>query len=332
MNSFESSIDLARDYLLATSVAKPRIGITLINELPGRSIFDLLLKDDRFVVRGFTKDIQAQHFKELIIRGVDIVQCDLENKSQVTEAFKGCDVIVGVTNFWKFNEWEQFRIEEIQGKNIVDACVAANVKYFIWNSAANADKMSGGRLAVPLFTNKHLVEEYARSKEGLRCSFVYLGYFMQNFTQMLPFKVLPDGKLATLELALSPDTPLPLIDANDVGVIIWNMLLRSTQFKDKVIYCASEYKTINEITDEFRKVVRIPVEYLRRRYSTFKKHHGEALANMFEFIDEFGYFGKKELVDLETVKMLNPKLGDFSKFLAEHKDTFIPTIHPASNV
>lgn len=177
---------------------------------------------DRFRVRGLTRDPSSGPAKELAALGAEVVRADLNDVESLKEAFKGANIIFGVTNYWEpffphrieasreqvktlglggVREYAG-RVELTQGRNIADAAAATvdslDANGFIASTLSHAGRRSGGRFKeLYHFDAKaevfpHYVEE---KHPGLaaKMSCVQTGYFMMSY------RILPDSYFAKME-------------------------------------------------------------------------------------------------------------------------------------
>ncbi len=113
------------------------------------------------VVAG-TRDLTSAPAQALAAAGFALVKLDCVDKSSLIAAFQGAYGVFGVTNPFT-QRWTgsgtavtDTDSEVVQGKNIVDACRAANVAHLVFASVAAANANSG----VPTFEAKWAVEKY----------------------------------------------------------------------------------------------------------------------------------------------------------------------------
>jgi len=147
----------------------------------GGSVVNALLEDGGWQVRALTRDPSSEASKALAAKGVELVKGDLSNKQDVLEALKGA------YGFFAVSPMQVWSSEAEVGKLMVDAAKEAGVQHFIWSTLPNAEKITGGKIDVPHFTNKAIVEDHAR-QSGLRASFVAAAFYYQNFKNFFPPK------------------------------------------------------------------------------------------------------------------------------------------------
>jgi hypothetical protein len=85
-------------------------------------------------------------------------------KVQLSKAFKGAHAVYGVTSW---NPQAKVHDELSDGKRMADVAEEQGVKYFVWSSLHNAEKISNGKWPTAHFTQKNQVEEYLASTRDL---------------------------------------------------------------------------------------------------------------------------------------------------------------------
>src|SRR5207253_396021 len=137
------------------------------------------------------------------------------------------------------------QLEEEQGKNLVDAASEAKVKYFIWSTLPDSEKLSGNKFNVPHFHHKAAVADYAKSKLEVKSSGAgtkYIGllppFFHENFLTSPP-RPSGDGKSFTLAQPNLPTTRLPMYSSrDDTGVYVEWILSNPDRFVGQTIVCS----------------------------------------------------------------------------------------------
>src|ERR1700722_4966191 len=100
------------------------------------------------VVRALTRD-PGKHPK----LADEVVAADLNRPETLNAAFAGAYGVFLVTNAWEAGEGESK-----QATSAIKAAKAAGVRHLIWSTLPNVEKISGGKIAVPHFTEKAEVD------------------------------------------------------------------------------------------------------------------------------------------------------------------------------
>lgn len=163
-------------------------------------------------VRGITRNPSSEKANTWKSKGVEIVQADLDNHESLLRAFKGANVIFGVTDFWTIfqdptsmvkKRPEQniteycFEVEVQQGKNLVNAAAAIEqLDMLVFSSMAMASRWSNGKFSrIYHMDSKAVVAEYAQSLPDLKDKFsqiqapIYYNLFWQWGLPTAPKKV-----------------------------------------------------------------------------------------------------------------------------------------------
>lgn len=101
----------------------------------GGSVIDIVLArpelSTKYALRGITRDPSSSKSQQLASSGVEVVKGDLDDVESLKSALAGSYGVFGVTDFWASMSKSQ---EMQQGKNILAACKATNVKHLVWSS------------------------------------------------------------------------------------------------------------------------------------------------------------------------------------------------------
>ncbi|EPE09422.1 nitrogen metabolite repression- -responsible protein [Ophiostoma piceae UAMH 11346] len=182
------------------------------------------------------------------------------NHDLINDLFRGAQLAFINTTFYG----DELKI----GNAIADAAKKANVQHFVYSSMPDHSHYDKSWPSLPLWSAKHLVEDYIYSI-GLPSTFVYTGIYNNNFTSLkyplFCMDLQPDGSFLW-EAPFHPDAKLPWLDAeHDVGPAILQI------FKDGVskwgkgqrIALAYEMLSPRQACDIFSRGVGRPVRYKR---------------------------------------------------------------------
>ncbi|KAK7985009.1 hypothetical protein PG988_002631 [Apiospora saccharicola] len=271
----------------------------------GGSVVQIFLHDvklkNEWSVRGVTRDVTKDSSKKLAAQGVDVVSADLNDKASIVGALKGSYAVFAVTNYW---EKMDDKLEVQQGKNVADAAKEANVKFLIWSSLYNVNKLSKGALPHAYhFDSKATVEEYIR-EQGIPAAFFMPGFYMSN----LPggnFRKSADDGTWTLGLPFPGQTQIPMYHSGDTGKYVKAMVLNRDAVQGKRFLAATSYMTANQIVADFQKL--FPAQTARYfdlpKDTFFAAIKGagmpdfvvEELYENMRLMSDFGYYGGDSL-------------------------------------
>ncbi|SPN97500.1 related to nitrogen metabolic regulation protein nmr [Cephalotrichum gorgonifer] len=285
----------------------------------GGSVVNAILADPtlskKYELRGITRDASTPAAKALSDRGVNVVIADMSSPESLDSAVAGSHTVFLVTNFWDTGSGSA---ETAQGKAVVDACKAAGVQHLIFSSLLNTSEISGDCLArIAHFDSKAAVEEYIR-ETGVPATFVLLGWYMENFFQMLR----KEGEGYIWSLPIDGDkAQLPLIDAGrDTGNFV-KAALKQTVPSGKRILVATEYLTPNRIVSDLAEITGKHASAVRVSDELFKSFmppgHGQELLENHLLLEDPGYFGGADLG--ESLALLDERPRTWREFVEANK-------------
>lgn len=181
------------------------------------------------------------------------------NHDLITNLFRGAQLAFINTTFYG----DELAI----GKALADAAKKANIQHYIYSSMPDHSAYDKSWPALPLWANKHKVEDYVR-EIGLPATFVYTGIYNNNFTSLLYplfcMEVQDDGSFIW-QAPFHEDAKLPWLDAeHDVGPAILQLFKDGVaKWRGERIALAYEYLTPKEACDVFSRGVGRPVRYVR---------------------------------------------------------------------
>jgi len=212
----------------------------------GGGVIRSLIKDDNFSVRAITRNPSSPSSEELKNLGVEVVKADLDDTPSLTEAFKGCYGVFGVTDFWtlfavhKYDQPATAAHETQQGKNLVDAAKAAGVKSFVWSTLDH-----GGDIHCFHSRSKYNVNAYLQAS-GIPYTLLYTACFYSNLVGGKLLKAEEDGSL-TYALPVPPETKVHYVDGSDLGRWVVPILKNQEKYNGKEIHAVSEYIDTREV-------------------------------------------------------------------------------------
>lgn len=289
----------------------------------GGSVIDSVLKDpelsQKYKIRAVTRDSSSSKAKELALKGVEVVDGNLDDNESINSALKGANVVFSVT----LTNYDGDMAKEItQGKALADAAVSNGAEFIIFSTAVSPSKVSGGKYnKVAHFEAKHTIEQYIRSLP-IKSTFYFPGSFHSNFARVLRPIPTGDNEFAIRSI-MAPDTVLPLIDIErDTGSFIGAILYDEDKYAghtivgcSQLLSCNDMAKTISEITGKKVKYERISEEEM---VQNLPPSMADALREMFEFYREFGYAGPKTIeLSRQAQQLARGKLHSLAEYLTD---------------
>lgn len=150
------------------------------------SIVRQLLKTqkDNHTIRAVTRDASKPASKALESLDVALAEVDLNDKASLERAFKGANVIFGVTDFFSSND---LAIELQQGKNIIDAAIDAaynTLDRFFWSTLPELRAFKVPYQNCLHFNGKNDIRNYLKTTIlSSKTTQTWVGPYMQNFTK-----------------------------------------------------------------------------------------------------------------------------------------------------
>jgi NmrA-like family len=212
-------------------------------------VADEFVNDPAWKIRGISRDPSKASSKAWSSKGVEMVAGDLDDGASLSNAFKGANVIFGVTDFWQGFWNPEFQkiaaetgktvnqlcydMEVRQGKMIVDAAnsTIGTLDMLILSTIYSATQGSKGKMkTIYHFDAKWDAVEYTKitypdlyKKTSLYQPAVYLSNW-RNGGVTAPRKQ-ADGTYI-LRLPTKPDSKIPMIDPRvDSGELSSSMII-----------------------------------------------------------------------------------------------------------
>ncbi|KAH7152636.1 hypothetical protein EDB81DRAFT_930952 [Dactylonectria macrodidyma] len=305
-------------------MSKGIITIVGVTGKQGSSVAEVFLKEGGWHVRGITRDPSKSAGQAWVEKGVELVKADLNDAASLKAAFAGSTAIFGVTDFWgivadpKTHEAAAstgkpvnvlaYDAEVQQGRNIVDAANATidTLDRFVLSTLSPTKKLSGGKFTHNYhFDAKWEAVEYLKStypELAKKTSYLQVALYLTNWKAFGalggPSKE-SDGTYVW-RLPASADGPVAQVDAGrDTGLFVKALLqvepgknLLGTSGVLSWTEFAALWGKVNDVPSRFERLDRKIIE------EQIPGGIGEELADMFEYISEFGYDGSDPSVVL----------------------------------
>lgn len=243
----------------------------------GGSVVDHLLSGvyGEYEVFGLTRDTESDRARALADRGVVVVEGELTDTDRMTTLCDGMDAVFCVTTFFERGT----DAETEQGISLAEAAKQSGVDHFVYSSVGRADTAG-----LKHFESKARVEKRIE-KLGLDYTVVRPVYFMQNFAY-LHGEELAGGQLA---MPLRMDTPLALVDADDIGKAVAMALADPETFVGETVTLAGDNLTLPEIAAAFEDVLGHEVTPYSLDVTEYRTVAGDEMADMYAWFEREGY-------------------------------------------
>ncbi|GKT46034.1 NmrA-like family domain-containing protein 1 [Colletotrichum spaethianum] len=294
-------------------MSKKIITVVGLTGAQGGSVADVFLEEGGWHVRGLTRDPSKPSSQAWAAKGVELVKADVNDVSTLISAFAQSTVIFGVTDFWgaamdpkcqalaastgrPFNEIA-YDMEVQQAKNIIDAANATleTLVRFVFSTLSATKKWSKGKYTHNFhFDSKWEGVEYLKATYPAldkKTSYLQVGLYMNNWKKGLLMAVprkQPDGTFV-FNLPASGDALIPMVEARHFvkalvevepgkNLLGYGSLISWNKF-------AELWGQFHGVTCRFERVDRKVME------EAIPGVFGEELADMHEYMSEFGYDG-----------------------------------------
>jgi uncharacterized protein YbjT (DUF2867 family) len=228
-------------------------------------------------LRALTRSPRNHAAQDLVRKGVEVVEGDLEDPGSVARAAEGVYGIYSVQDFWAVGA----RREVQQGKNLADAAKKAGVKHFVYSSVGGAERNTG----IPHWESKWEVEKHIRSL-GLPATVLRPAAFMDMYyIDQVEVGILK-GKLAD---PIRGDKPYQTIATDDIGAFAALAFQRPAEFIGKDLEIAGSELTNLEAAKVFSRVLGKPVKFQKLPLPLVRLILGKEFYTMFRWFNEAGF-------------------------------------------
>jgi uncharacterized protein YbjT (DUF2867 family) len=302
-----------------TQKDKPLITIVGVLGKQGRSVAHTLLQSGRYRVRGLTRRIDSPAALKLAAQGAELVSVSLEpgNKKAFAEAFRGSDGVFLLTP----GIIPPATHETELGKQLADAAVEAGVRHIIFSSLENVDKITGGKMFAPHFTDKANIEDYLRTLP-VTSTFIYMAFFYTNLIEFYPPAV--KGDTLVFPIYLPQDFRAPFVDPlTATGPAVLEIFSHPGKYAGMSLPVIGDLISPREMVDTFMKVTGKKAVYSSAYTREGLLHHFpefgsnellvQEILGMVAYAVEYGYFRKDR--DLQWSRQINPATLSWEQFL-----------------
>jgi uncharacterized protein YbjT (DUF2867 family) len=280
----------------------------------GSSVVEQLLgNQDKWKITALSRNVEGPGAKKLALNGVEVKQADLEDKESLIQAFKGAYGVFAVTQPWSADNKHCYPEKEIQqGKNIVDACLATQVKHVVYSSVLN---FTSKRINVPHVDSKLEIEHYLKST-SLNFSIIRLPQFMDNLGSSF-FPV----KKGAIKGFVDADARVPYLCSKDIGKLVVQAFNEPERFMRKEVSVIGDMVSGLELS-QLMSSVRMNEKF---RYKSVPKLLLKLFAKEFYTMRVFfETYGRPPFIEIpekifKDSKKLNPDLISMKEFLIMKK-------------
>ena len=263
----------------------------------GGAVVDALLDTGAWTVRALTRDPAGRAARALAERGVEVAAGDMADAASLREALSGAYGVFSVQNTRTAGRAGEVR----QGKNVVDAAVAAGVRHVVYTSVGGAERVRG----IPHFDTKWEIEQHLR-----RTGPTWTVLRPTTFTSVFTMRGAGVG-LSMMAAALGPAGTLQMIAVSDIGVFARLAFERTEQFAGQALELAGDELTVAQIARALRGAGR-RIRYTRLPKPLLKLAGPEA--RMLLWFGDSGY-----AADIPALRRIHPGLRSLEQWLGEDR-------------
>ena len=277
----------------------PTIAVFAATGSQGGAVSDALLAAGARV-RALLRNTASDQALALAVRGVELVEVDVDNSESLVTALDGVDAFWFMTTPPGGMQNADTVGETRQGIALADAAAAARVPHVVFNSVGGADRASG----VPHFESKYRVEQHL-TELGIQHTVVRPVFFTENFQWMAP--TIEEGTVV-LRLPIPDGVSLQMIAVRDVGIVAAAALLDPASMPP-AIEIAGDELTGSEIAAVYGEKEQLPARY-EALPTTVLDGQADLQAMFRWFAETPGY-----QADLDQVRRIHPDVWTLRAWL-----------------
>jgi uncharacterized protein YbjT (DUF2867 family) len=214
-----------------------------------------------FRVRAQVRSVSTPEAKALqALPNVTLVEGSIDDDSFVNNTlFKDADYA------WVNTTYKQGDEAKI-GKALALAAKNAGVKHYLYSTLPDHSRITNGKWTFPGWAVKYAVEEYIRTLDNFPATFVYVGYYFENYDanqgMAVNVKRQEDGSIL-MSSVVAPHVKLGHLDVErDLGPAIVNILKQGpAKWNHKRIPLVFEVASLEELAKRFSDATGIKVTY-----------------------------------------------------------------------
>jgi len=245
----------------------------------------------RWKLRALTRDSNTNAAQELLRKGIEVVNGDLEKPATLGLALRGVYGVFSVQDFWSVGA----RREVQQGKNLADAAKKAGVEHFVYSSVGGAERSSG----IDHWESKWEVEKHIR-RLGLPATILRPTAFMENYyIDQVEIGILK-GKLMD---PIRAGKPYQTIATDDIGAFAALAFERPKDFIGMELEIAGSELTNADAAQVFSRVLGKPVKFRKLPMLLVRLFLGREFYQMFRWFNHSGF-----KADIANLRRLYPEV------------------------
>jgi uncharacterized protein YbjT (DUF2867 family) len=235
----------------------------------GNAVIDELLSRG-YSIRCLTRKPDSKKAKRIVDRCSELVEGNYSDLGSLQSAMKGITKVFFYSGF--------SRNEVAEGRNVIAAAKASDIKHLIYSSGAAAEPEKG----IPSASKMQVEIDIIAS--GIAYTVLRPVAFMENFDRQ---------QQLTLEKGIfesrGPERIVSFISIRDIGFFIGEAFDHPDEWLYKAVNIASDRMTIREYVDTFSRVMNADITYNRMPLDDYLATFPKPLRPLFKWYDEVGY-------------------------------------------
>jgi uncharacterized protein YbjT (DUF2867 family) len=207
-------------------------------------------------VRALVRDPRSERARAIAQTGAELVQGDLEDAESLAGAAFGVDAVFSVQVINPTDRAAEVR----QALSLIAAAKANGVAHFVQSSVSGVGHPMAWRderRDRAYWQSKAAIEDAVRAAGFTRATILRPAFMMENFIQPKARWMFPDLASGLLRTAISPDTRLALVAADDVGAATVATIERADG--SSTLELAGDVLTMAEIAQTLSRAWKYPI-------------------------------------------------------------------------
>lgn len=248
---------------------------------------------NKYQLRGVTRNKDSVKSKALTLKGVEMVEVDLNDPSSIAAAVKGSYGVYINTDYWTLLN-KDAEIE--QGKNIFNSCKENGVQHVVLSTLPYVSKLSAGKFTgVAHFDSKAIVGEYAEAHKGnMIISYFLPAMYMENIKQAAQ----ESNDIVNISFPFQdPDFPWPMISpSRDTGNYVVGLFEAGERANGVAVQGVSAWTTPTKVAEVLGRHLGKEVRFNSIEPEVYEQYLPgnirDELSEMMQWIGESSYYGK----------------------------------------
>ncbi|CAH0048059.1 unnamed protein product [Clonostachys solani] len=268
-------------------------------------------------VHALTRDPGTAKSKTLEALGVKLWQGDYDNEKALREAISGTNTVF--INFMP--DFSDFGANLRHAKLILGIAKQVGVTQIVYSSHSVPDigaltYYDPNSMVAVIHNSKKDIEKEVKAAGFKYFTILRPGYFMTNVLAFHNIMFPGLAETGATVTSLRPDTNIPLLDDETMGVFPSAVINDPERFNGKEILYADEYQTVTQI---FEKLSKVAGRELKMVPMSDEDIEAQKTSNPF-IGGQFIIRDMEKIYDMDEVKSWGLPLSTFDKFLEREAD------------